>query len=150
MVKKINILIVVFTIILCGCSAPKSPAEISDLIKFEFPEGNTISQNGDLNILIHNYSDKCIVFPVDYGMKIFMKQGKEIIQLKDKINNIGDEIKLEPVGEIYADDFIDFEPDLSSITINDTSEFYATIEGHLCDDDKMVIDKTIVFSVKPN
>jgi len=150
MVKKNVLLITIFAIILCGCAKKTTGAEIDNLIQLSFPHRNTLSQNNELDVLITNNSEQCIVFPKDFGLQIYMKRGNDIVKLKENGAYIGDDIKLEPVGQIFSENIITFGPDLSSVKVTSDSSFYATIEGHLCNDEKTIINKTIPFSVSPN
>jgi hypothetical protein len=150
MVKKYILLITVLAIILCSCVKKATGAEIDNLIQLDFPHGTTLSQNNELDVEITNNFDQCIVFPVDYGLQMYMKQGKNNINLKDKSEYTGDDVKLEPEGKIFSENVIILTPDLSSVKVTSDSSFYATIEGHLCNDEKTIINKTIPFSVSPN
>lgn len=140
---------ILFACIACTSSLDKS--EIAELIEIDYPMGKEVILEQIFPayyIEIHNLSDQCILFPVDYNIKLFMKNGDQVAGIKNSVIYHGNEIKLSSKGTYFADNVISFKPDLKPTDYSPSTRFYATIQGHLCNDKSIQIDKSFEFSVK--
>jgi hypothetical protein len=145
--------IFLIALVLTGCtklSSTPTPEDISNSLTITYRTGPIISQNDYVGVQIQNGSDFCIIFPYDYGTKIYLEKEDDAIEVANSTTYIGrDSIELGPVGDITSSRNIMFSPDMAILQISDLSSFYAEITGHLCDDESVVIKKKIPFVVVP-
>jgi len=149
-VKKINILFlfIYLLFLLSACTSSIDPQAIADLVEIDYPMGNQLVLNQSYFVGIHNHSDQCIIFPNDYDIKLYMKNGKEEKEITNIVKYYGDVLKLTEEGTYFPDNVIYFSPDIKSTDYSASTSFYATIQGYLCDDKETIINKTFDFSVK--
>lgn len=143
--KKIHKIIVLLTSLpLLGCSTPK------DVIPLEviYAYGSTVQVSTPFAVSVKNLNNQCIVFPADFGAKIF---NYDESGMKQEIENImeyrGKEIILYGKNEPYNEDVVIVNPKLPS-GIEEPTDLFVTISGSLCDNGE-VFEQRIPFTVMP-
>lgn len=112
--------------------------------------GNKVKAGWALEVLLINTSDACVVFPFNYGVKIYHQEDEKINFIANLVDYTSkNEIFLTPEGELSSQRLIAIEPDLTDFSVAAPQELHATITGHLCDDENVVITKEITFFVVP-
>ena len=154
-VFKIFSITVLAIMLLTSCGVPDSQ-EIADSLLIYYYDGifqqeNQVKAGWGLEARVMNRSDYCVIFPYDYGIKIyFRKAGGEDVEVSNTVNYTF--LENAPMVERIdggSQGSIMLAPDLTNITVNAPREFRATITGHLCDDETVEITKEIIFFVVP-
>jgi hypothetical protein len=116
-----------------------------DAIKIElFVDGPQIKPTARLSFGISNQATECMVFPYDFGKKIFIESKGKWIPVKDIMEtNSRENVILQPRSGIG----IFVAPDLSNIVITSPTNSKVVITGHLCNNKDVVVEKTIPFVV---
>lgn len=88
---------------------------------------------GQVSMWLENVNNDCIVFPYDFGLEIYYEENNE----KHEISNLmeyspHDNIILGAKGEFFSISTISFTPDMTGITVSDTTRFIAKISGTMC------------------
>ena len=150
MARKTLLLITIsIVIIISGCNG-KSPETIADSIDLIYQIGPNIMPNEFVEIRIINQTNYCIVFPIDFETKVFLKQDDGWVQVSNLVTNIGDGPQiLESKGKMFSVAIVLIKPDTTNVVIEKPIESYALITGHLCDDENFVIEKKLPFVITP-
>jgi len=146
-----QICVIILIVFLAGCSKPTpTPEEIADTLEVKFSERPEIQIYGHVQGIIRNTTSYCFVFPPDLGIKLFEDHVGNLSEIGNYTKYVGkDPIYLMPIGDINEFISISFDPDVSSLTISEPTNFYAEITGHLCNDESIIIKKKIPFVVMP-
>ena len=145
----LTVIFLIFIITGFGCKGD-SPESISDSIDLTYQTGPNIFPNDFVEIRITNQTNFCIVFPVDFDIKVYLKQSENWLQVSNLVTDIGDRpVILEPKGEMFSVAIVLIKPDISNITIKEPIESYGLITGHLCDNENIVIEKKLPFLITP-
>lgn len=146
-------LMAVVILLLTGCNNSNTtltPNEISDSLEISYQVGPEIQIYSYVQALVKNPTTYCIVFPLDYGMKIYSEENGNNVEIKNRTVYIGDKPNyLKAISDIESFVLVVISPDTSQLIINQPINFYAEITGHLCDDESVVIKKQIPFVVVP-
>jgi hypothetical protein len=148
--KKTKLLVAF--LLLCTIYACSSAQvhNLADDIVVTYETGPEIQATEVLEFWIKNTSNNCIVFPYNYGLKIFVEQNTNWIEVPNPtIYSPEDDIYLREADNIFSYRPVLLRPDISKIQLQGPTNFQATITGHLCDDENVVVEKTIPFVVKP-
>ena len=148
-----RIIILIPLIILIGCNRstlfPKYD-EISDSLLVTYQTGPEIHINGYIEAIVDNITSYCIVFPTNYGIRLFFEGTNGVEEIQDTTTYIGNRPNyLKPIGDIESGFYIVFSPNVSNFQISKPTEFFAEITGHLCDDNSVIIKKKIPFVMVP-
>lgn len=142
-------LIVLLGLTSCTKPAPNT-AGVSDLLVITYDSGPGIGIGDNLEFWIKNESDRCISFPVDYGLKLFVKANQTWDQVPNLATYVGEEPNvLESKGGTFSEDAVIARPDVSQLDLAGPTDFYASVTGHLCDDGSVIVEKEIPFTVTP-
>jgi hypothetical protein len=135
-----------------SCSNELSqPTDIATSIEITYQTGPEISPGGEVLAWINNTTDNCINFPTDFGIKVFVLQGEDWLEVQNLVTYESDEpqVVLEPKGEMFSRNLVHIWPDVSSLIITEPVDSYALITGHLCEDENYAIEKKIPFVIIP-
>ncbi len=154
-VFKILLIAILAIMLLASCGAP-DPQEIADSLIVYYPSNsifqreNQVMVGWGLEAWITNESEYCIVFPYDYGVKIYLKDEKAETEVANTVTYANyQDVRLAQRGDSGSRRIIPVLPDLTNIIIDVPQEFRATITGYLCDDETVEITKEIIFFVVP-
>jgi hypothetical protein len=156
--KKISRWIFLFCIILilglaaCATFLGSSQPVSGDVIQVEFTNGPDIRPSQDLEFWIKNTSSTCISFPYDFDLKIYHENNGGWIEVKNLFqyrSTTGQDLMLQPAGELFSKRPIDLSPDLNQLKLDTTTKFKAAIQGFLCNNKTSIIKKEIPFTVSP-
>lgn len=142
----------VFVILFNGCtdSIKSESGIIADDITVSYETSAQITPNEDLVFWIKNQTDFCIVFPPDYGIKIFSETSNGWKQVSNLVNYLGTEPRLlQPKEDFSSEDSVFARPDVTGLVLVKPTNFYVSISGNLCDDNTVLIEKKIPFTVTP-
>jgi hypothetical protein len=115
----------------CGASATVYPLRVSS------SDGLPNYFQGSVTIPVENVNKDCIVFPYDFGAKIFYEENNERYEIKNLMGySPHDDITLGAKGEFSAESAISFTPDLSGLTISNSTHFIVRISGVMCKNGK--------------
>ena len=152
----LSLFILIMTIVLSDCSSPSTPqsSDIANSIDVSYITGPQVDLPTGVNPLlsawITNQTKYCINFPPDYGIKVFAETSDGWTEIPNRVKYISDHpVLLKPKGDIFSQHSLDAQPDLSALTLTQPTNFYVEISGHLCDDEKVIIEKKIPFVVAP-
>ena len=144
------IVILTLAIISCSNSSEQQIADIADSIEVSYQTGPQIGVHQDLTIWIKNQTKYCVSFPPDFGIKVFAEINKNWQEVPNLGTFLGNEPRLlKPKGDIFAETSLDARPDVSDLGLTQSTNFYVSISGHLCDDDTVLVEKKIPFVVVP-
>lgn len=149
--KLFFVLIIIAIISISSCSELSGQStEIADFIEISYQTGPEIEVNQDLTVWLKNNSKYCISFPVDFGLKVFVEKDNGWFEIQNLGTFLGDQpILLKPKGDIFSENVIDVRPDVSNLSLNKSTNFYALLSGHLCEDETKVVEKKIEFVIVP-
>ena len=57
---------------------------------------------------------------------------------------------LSAKGDIFSTRSVYLRPDVSNLTITDSTQFTAHFTGYLCDDKNIEINKDVIFTIPPS
>jgi hypothetical protein len=60
---------------------------------------NTHKNGGDLDILVNNLSDEAVIFPENYGLKLFTNENNKWVEVPNNSYNAGVSFRLPPQKE---------------------------------------------------
>jgi hypothetical protein len=160
--KKIifGILGIVIILIMAGCTQ-SSQLINGNAIRVEFINGPELHldfvkelnqyQTSTLTFRIKNTSQTCITFPYDFGIKIYYENNGSWIETDNMFQYFpkDKDVLLDSVGNIDSDMVVNLSPDIQNVQISTIVNFKATIQGHLCKDKSVVVEKEIPFTVLP-
>jgi len=142
-----NLKLIIFLLILC-VSCAKKPESIEALISASYETTPGVSATNAVDIILTNNSKYCIVFPLLDGLKIFVNQGGNVISVNNLVDIVGSQdFILPPKGEPLATRAVYLRPDISSLTVFDSTQFTAQFTGYLCDDKDFQITKNVIFTI---
>lgn len=126
----------------------KTPEEISDALTLEYPFGKGNQDYGQVTVWITNTSTYCIVFPTDFGIKLFVNINGNTSEIPNRTIYLGDRSNyLRPKGNLESTMGLVFSPDSSLFNSTREAQFYAEITGHICDEESTTITKVIPFMI---
>ena len=149
--SALRFVIATISVLLLGC-ASKNPEEIASKIQVDFPVSQEISKASGTgwDVELTNESNYCVIFPLVTGMTIYTELGGKQLEVENMVNIIGSEnLYLNPRGEIFSKMSVGILPDISNVTIEKPTQFFARLSGYLCEDENTNIIKTIPFTVTP-
>lgn len=162
MIEKLKLcLFLAILALISGCSASHntlSPQEtatleisqLGDLLDVTFLRGPDINSSQNVSLVIKNLSDYCMVFPYDFGIKLWVEVNGDWEDIDNMVQYRPEEdIYLEPAGDLFSVMGVSLFPDLSNFPLPEKTNFKAMLIGHLCDDATVVIEKDIFFTVSP-
>lgn len=149
--KTVYLIAIVMAISIVGCSKTnEQPIDIVNSIQIDYETGPKINTNQYLTVWLVNHSQSCVLFPADYGIRIYTETENGYVEFPNLVRYIGTQPrKLQPNGEVYSERSVDLRPDLAGFTISKPTSFFATITGHLCNDETIIIEKRVEFIVSP-
>ena len=146
---KIYSVTLLLSILILGCGN-KTPEEIASMIDVSYPALQEVPVGLGMDIELKNESKYCVMFPVVTGMTIYTVQDGKEIEVKNLVVIMGSEnVPLGPKGEVFSMRFINIVPDTSSLSIKEPTQFFARLNGYLCDDESVKIVKEVPFTVVP-
>ena len=120
------------------------------MIRVSYPASQEVPVGLGMDIELKNESKYCVMFPVVTGMTIYTVQDGKEIEVKNLVVIMGSEnVPLGPKGEVFSMRFISIVPDTSSLSIKEPTQFFARLNGYLCDDESVKIVKEVPFTVVP-
>ena len=133
-----------------GCSIKQLNDIPSINVEVFYQTGPKIIKSEKLIFWVKNKSKECIVFPYDFGVKIFIERGNSWLEVKNlmKYQPVRD-ITLEAEGNVFDSMVIYLYPDLSEIEIITQTNFNAVISGRFCNNRDIIFKKNIPFIVIP-
>jgi hypothetical protein len=152
---KTKVKLFMFILFLIGinlsCSNELSqPPDVATLIEITYQTGPEISPGGYVEAWIENTSNRCISFPIDFDIKVFVEQHEAWIEVPNLVTYVGDRPEvLKPKGDALSDTLVNIRPDISALIMTEPVNSYALITGNLCDDEDYVIEKKIPFVIVP-
>lgn len=97
---------------------------------------------GNVSMWIENVNRDCIVFPYDFGLKIYYEENNEKHEIKNLMRYSPlVNITLGAKGEFSAESTITFTPDLTGVTISSSTQFIVQISGTMCKSSKPFIQE---------
>jgi hypothetical protein len=159
--KRILCLLLKILVLVSGCSTihniqdPQETATIEtyqwgDLLEITFLRGPEIHTSEYVSFWIKNLSEYCMVFPYDFGTKIWIKSDSGWEEIDNIMHYSPEEDRLlDPSGSLFSNMDGSIAPDLTNYPINAKTEFKALLTGHFCDDESIVVEKEILFTVSP-
>lgn len=156
--KAIFWICIFLTLVGCGYS---SQSITGDVFQVEFVKGPdlhleyvkelNIYRSETLEFWIKNTSQACITFPYNFGIRIYYENNGAWVEVGNEFQylpNVQD-IEIQPSGQLFSQNDIELVPDIHNIQITSTAKFKADIQGYLCKDKKVVVEKEIPFTVSP-
>lgn len=144
--KRIMLLFIGFVAVswtVAGCS------QSSDIIPLRVTYDDDWPTSPDtVSIWLENINADCIVFPYDFGAKIYYEKNNEKNELKNLMDYFPhDNITISAKGEILATRSFTFTPDLSGLTVTESTRFVLQISGEMCKSGKPFIQE-IPFAIR--
>lgn len=153
-IKKLLVAFLISSIILSGCTDKNSEAENNTNtpeFSITFVDGvDTLKVNSELDVIIETNSTECLQFPSDFGVKyfVFLNNTWEEVPDRDKYSGMPTFQIAKKDGYIPGQLFW-ISPDLSGVTITETTTAKAVINGSYCDDPDKTFSKEFEFSIQP-
>lgn len=126
--------------------------QIESSVEINYWDGpNVIESDNGILVSIENQSQYCIEFPVDFNLRIFTKNNDTWVEISDTAESFGGKlgvVTLYPKGDFRNSTIVGSSPDLSDITL--PADFYASIEGNICGNEDVIVEKDIPFRIFPN
>lgn len=156
---RINLLISLL-ILMYGCSEGTSTQSIETNIprtdqgevKLDviFLRGPDIHSTENISLILKNLSDKGVNFPYDMGVRIWAQGDDSWIEVNSMVQYRPYEDRiLDPFGSFFSEMAVSIRPDLTDYPLVGKTNFKAILAGHLCEDDTIVVEKEISFSISP-
>lgn len=123
-------------------------SQIEDSITIRYLKGSNIFEGDILTVSIENESQYCLEFPLGFDLQVFLdNKGNwiEVPELGKYVAGETDIVMLYPKNDFRNSKLIAVSPDLSNIDL--PADFYATIQGTVCDNKEIIINKNIPFRV---
>jgi len=126
------------------------PTNIASSIEITYQAGPEITPGGEVLAWIDNTTRSCISFPPDFGIKVFVQQGEDWLEVPNLVTYVSEEPQiLDPRGSLFSRTLVHVWPDVSGLVITEPVDSYALITGTLCDDESYAIEKKIPFEIVP-
>lgn len=152
-VCRLLLISVILIPVLASCAnlSETSQTVSSDAIQVEYINGPELHISDTLSFRIKNTSKACITFPYDFGLKIYYMNQDSWAETGNLVQYpaVGQDITLQPTGNLFSERSVYLHPDTSKLKINAPTDFKAIIQGHLCNNKTIVIEKEILFTVSP-
>jgi hypothetical protein len=134
-----------------SCSSEQDQlTDVSSQLEIDYQMGPEIPLNGEVQTWINNTTNNCISFPPDFGIKVFVKQDEDWLEVPNLVTYANKEPQvLKPKSDLFPTILVSIWPDVSSLNIKMSLDGYALITGHLCEDESHVIEKKIPFVIVP-
>jgi hypothetical protein len=151
--NKINgfqfLLLLMTSVILYGCKTPPNSKDLSDAIEVYYYGTSEIKPPDALTIQIRNASSYCMAFPYDYQAELYLLDGNK----RKWVNNLASDGVYRrdqelPPGNVNIG-FITARPNLDGLDVSRPLDFVFVIIGNLCEDENIVIQKEIPFTLIP-
>jgi hypothetical protein len=140
-------LLIIFSMCACTSTQGQNPA---DAIEITYETGPEIHKTDDLEFWAKNTSTNCVVFPYDYGIKIFREVDGIWVETPNLTEYFPRQDKyLREAKNVFSEELLILMPDLSKIQLQGPTNFRAVLNGHLCNDENVVIEKIVPFTVIP-
>lgn len=160
--SRIILIAVLLTLGSTGCTqftidrnfADKINVPIEDFIDIKLMGANYVIAGQGMSLYITNKTTDCVVFPYNYGLRIFVNQKDDWTELQQRdIFASHDDITMEAKGGLFPDETLFVDPDYSKLgNFAATLRMRIVIEGRLCVNgkasDKNVADY-IELTLKP-
>jgi hypothetical protein len=122
----------------------------SGLVQPSYVIGPEIQNTESLISFIKNTSSSCMVFPYNYGVKIYMERNGSWVDVPNMTDyRSKEDIQLLPAGNMDSDNVVVLRPNLLDVELQAPTNFRAVLNGHLCDDENVLIKKIVPFTVVP-
>ncbi len=141
----------VLSIFLLGCGQEaKDPNQIAKSIEIIYDNSPEIPLGVQINIWVKNHSTYCVEFPLDDGLLLYAYEKDAWSEIPNSVEFIGKStIILIPKDRLLSENRVYLHPDISSLSMDKPTKFYALLTGYLCDDHNIQIQKEIPFTLVP-
>ena len=149
--KRLLIYFLALSILLIGCGQKaKSPDQIAESIEVIYDNSSEIPLGTRISIWVKNTSAYCVEFPLADGLSLYAYEKDVWIEIPNSVKFIGKQtITLIPNDIMSSEDQVALHPDISSLSMDKPTKFYALLTGYLCDDTTVKIQKEIPFTLIP-
>ncbi len=151
--KRITLAIisVILLVSIANCQSQSSEdikTQTENSLELRYLVGPNLIAGEILLISIENQSKHCIEFPLDFNIQVYTQINNDWLTVPELGQYFGDGVvTLYPIGDFRNAKWVNVSPDLSGIEL--PADFYATIIGHLCNDEGISITKKIPFTIAP-
>jgi hypothetical protein len=149
--KHLLIYFLTLPILLIGCGQKaKGPDQIAKSIEVIYDNSSEITLGTRISIWVKNTSAYCVEFPLSDGLSLYAYEKDAWIEIPNLVEFIGKQtITLMPNDILLSENQVVLNPDISSLSMDKPTKFYALLTGYLCDDKTVEIKKEIPFTLIP-
>lgn len=143
-------IVLLLSVLLLSCNQAEQPEFISESIEIRYQEPSELIAGNPVDVWLINTSKHCLQFDLLDGMKIFVRQEEQWIEIANSVKFIGDStVTLMPKGDFFSETLINIRPDFTTLAISTPTDAYALLTGYLCNDNTIQIQKEIPFTINP-
>lgn len=150
--KTFAFLFITLSALLVGCfQQTKQPEVIAASLEIRYQDTSEISFGTPINVWVKNTSNYCIEFPLKGEVKaVYAQQKEKWVEIPNLVKRAGNQnLVIKPKGDLFSERMVLISPDVSSLSIDGPTKFYALLAGYLCDDHNIQIQKEIPFTIVP-
>jgi len=148
--RPFTYLILIFFISGCNPDSKHLPDDLANSLIVTYRNGSEIQSGETLEVLIENKTKYCLDFTPYYNIEINVDINGTLTLVKNNIIVSGNKPNiLMPVGDPASGGFISVNPEMIIYNISKPIDASFQISGHLCDDENLLITKSIPFTILP-
>ena len=141
----------VVAILLSSCARQiEQPDAIAGSIEIVYVTSSEMTVGDQMEVSLQNKTKYCIQFPLVDGLNIYAEQDGKWVESRNLVTILGDQNwVLRPKDELLSERSVYIQPDIAHLEIHAPTRFYALLQGYLCDDESVKVQKEIPFTMIP-